>query len=182
MDDAGIDQRWRHVIFSTHCAWLPGDRRGWRSRHYKRHSSGDYKNPPPEREHQGLRDWARGNSGGPVLIPPALRSVIGLALVDHLRGAGRLVLTCAVDDRHAHLLVQLPDDGPMMRRIIGDAKRMASKAVRSRWPGRVWAGGGTFKLVRDREHQRRVYRYVLYDQGPKAWSWSYKVGVVNDPA
>jgi hypothetical protein len=46
--------RWRHCVIGTHNSWLPGDPRGFRAIDHKIHSSGDYKNPPPEGEHSGL--------------------------------------------------------------------------------------------------------------------------------
>lgn len=49
--------KWRHVVISTRSSWLPGSPRGWRSRNHKRHSSGDYKKPPPPDEHEGLREY-----------------------------------------------------------------------------------------------------------------------------
>lgn len=61
-------KRWRFVTVGTLNAWLPGDPRGWRSRHHKRHSSGDYKNPPPPGEHEGLYRYCKQRSGKPVVI------------------------------------------------------------------------------------------------------------------
>ena len=37
---------WRHVVISTHGNWLPGDPRGFRTRHHLEHVEGDYRNPP----------------------------------------------------------------------------------------------------------------------------------------
>jgi hypothetical protein len=38
---------WYHVTGSTYGAWLPGDPRGFRTRHHRQHVEGDYKDPPP---------------------------------------------------------------------------------------------------------------------------------------
>jgi hypothetical protein len=49
--------RWRMITISTKRSWLPGDQRGFRNRQHRIHSSGDYKNPPPRWEHEGLRRY-----------------------------------------------------------------------------------------------------------------------------
>ena len=48
---------WWHTQFSNYCAWLPGDERGFRNRDHRIDSGGDYKNPPPPEEHEGLRRY-----------------------------------------------------------------------------------------------------------------------------
>jgi hypothetical protein len=61
-----IPLRWRHIVCNTKCSWLPGDDRGFRSREHRIHSSGDYKNPPPKNEHEGLRRYQEEKSGETV--------------------------------------------------------------------------------------------------------------------
>jgi hypothetical protein len=39
---------WYHCMFHTYGAWLPGDHRGFRTRHHKKHIEGDYNHPPEE--------------------------------------------------------------------------------------------------------------------------------------
>ena len=46
---------WYHCMGNTHGTWLPGDPRGFRTRHHKEHVEGDYKNPPVENYEQRLR-------------------------------------------------------------------------------------------------------------------------------
>ena len=41
------DFSWYHVVLTTYGAWLPGDPRGFRTRHHREHVPGDYKAPPP---------------------------------------------------------------------------------------------------------------------------------------
>jgi len=90
-------------------------------------------------------------------------------------------IVAAVDGRHAHMLVKLPDHPPTMRAIVGQAKRVASKSIRKQLPGKVWATGGKFKRIRDRQHQVNSFKYILYEQGPGAWAWSLRDGVVYNP-
>src|SRR5947207_10093448 len=92
-----LETAWIHVVVGTYRSWDFGDERGFRSRKHRIHSSGDYKNPPPKREHEGLRKRfkaqrraARGDSA--ALAEEALRRVhpeaAKLGLSGH-RGRGR---------------------------------------------------------------------------------------------
>jgi hypothetical protein len=61
--------RWYHVTINTYGTWLPGDPRGFHSRGHRVHSSGDYREPPPEREHAGLHRWSKERSAASVSLP-----------------------------------------------------------------------------------------------------------------
>src|SRR5687768_14540845 len=127
--------RWRHVIINTRCSWLHGDERGFRSRGHRIHSSGDYKNPPPPREHDGLRTYHRERSGIPITVSRDLRDTVIRAFVEKVREMGLAVVVVSVGGRHTHALMELPDDMPQIRRIIGKCKQRASHAVRDALPG-----------------------------------------------
>ena len=163
---------WRHVIITTHCAWLPGDKRGWRSRRHRIHSSGDYKNPPPADEHDGLLRYSHARSGAPVTIPPGLRAAIGKCIVNYLTGESYRVLVVSVARTHAHILVELPESVSQVRRIIGVCKARASGAVRKHIPGRVWGGGGKYLWIKDRQHLLDALQYIRDKQGQGAWAWT----------
>ena len=165
---------WRHVIVSTHNAWLPGDARGWRSRDHRLHLSGDYRNPPPKREHAGLRRYARSINGPPVAVPCSVRPIIGARLLQSLHEHDVRVLVIAVAGMHAHALAELPEDRSAAGAIVGQAKNFASRNVRRLMPGTIWAAGGFFKPVRDRAHQRNVFRYIRDQQGDGAWVWTFR--------
>ena len=167
-------KKWRHVIINTHSSWLHGDSRGFRSRRHRIHSTGDYKHPPPKGEHEGLYRYQVGKSRPEVRLESDLRPIIGRALLQHLLDSGHAVLVIAVTKVHAHVLIELPDNIVKVKSIIGDAKRRASRAVNAQLPGTVWARGGTYKRVTSRNHQRRAYEYILYEQGPEAWTWSFR--------
>jgi hypothetical protein len=68
---------------------------------------------------------------------------------------------------------ELPDNIRAIRSIVGDAKRKSSRTVKREMPGNVWAAGGTFKPVKDRDHALSTHDYIIYDQGDDAWTWSY---------
>jgi len=169
-------KKWRHVIVNTHSSWLHGDRRGFRSRRHRIHSSGDYKHPPPKGEHGGLYRYQIGKSRPEVHLDSDLRRTIGRALLQHLCECGHKVLVVAVTKVHAHFLAELPDNIVTVKAIVGDAKRRASRAVKAQLPGTIWARCGTYKPVHSPDHQRSAYDYILYDQGPDAWTWSFRDG------
>ena len=169
-------KKWRHVIINTHSSWLHGDARGFRSRRHRIHSSGDYKHPPPKGEHEGLYRYQVGKSAPEIHIDSDLRPTIGRSLLQQLQGSDHEVLAIAVTKVHAHLLVELPDNIVTVKRIVGEAKRHASRSVKAQLPGTIWARGGTFKRVNSHSHQRSAYEYILYDQGADAWTWSFRDG------
>jgi hypothetical protein len=121
--------RWRLVTIGTHNAWRPGDPRGWRSRNHKRHSSGDYRNPPPPNEHEGLRHWVNQRAGEPVIIARPARCTIGEAVVEALAELKFTALAVSVSGMLCHMVVELPDDPKVIKPIIGEVKRASSRAV-----------------------------------------------------
>ena len=162
---------WYHVVLNTHRTWLPGDRRGFRSRDGHIHSSGDYRNPPPENEHAGFRNYHQHRSGEPVRIPRSLQAVICSKLVEKIHSQNYRVLAAAVDDCHAHLLVELPSDRRQIKKVVGLWKQAASHAVRDQMPGRVWAEDCDPVPIEDRPHQIRTYRYILGHASQGAVTW-----------
>ena len=169
-----LGKRWRHVIINTRGSWLHGDPRGFRNRGHRIHSSGDYKNPPPPGEHAGLFKYHKIMSSGEVLIPRDLRAVIGKTFVRELQEQGHQTICAAVTKVHAHALVELPDDVRTIKRIIGEAKRKSSKAVKDVLKGRIWSAGLKYEPVDSRGHSVSTYRYILFKQGADAWTWSFR--------
>jgi len=174
--DIKVGHCWRFVTINTHSSWLPGDERGFRNRDHRIHSSGDYKNPPPKDEHAGLRKFNQDNSTQMVKISKLLRSIIGLAIIARLKKEGYRILAISVSFDHVHILVELPDDIPTIKRIMGRCKRNACEAVKHEMPGTIWSSGGDWKPVDDQERQDNSYNYVLTKQRPRAWTWSFKDG------
>ena len=177
------EMMWRHVIISTRRSWLHGDQRGFRSRGHRIHSSGDYKHPPPAGEHAGLHAYHRGRQKGTaVKIPRRLRGELGLAILRAVSRQGYRILAISVSGKHLHLLVELPRDRAVVKRVVGRWKTTRTPAVRRRLPGSIWGEGGKYKPVRDRGHQRRAWKYIADEQGSGAWSWCYPNPLPVPPA
>lgn len=167
---------WRHVTFSVHRAWIPGDTRGFRSRAHRIQSSGDYQSPPPADEHRGLRRYNESRTGPAHPLPHHLRGAIADALLRKLVALGAEVSALAVSAEHVHILALLPSDVSACKRTVGQAKGFASWSVRGEIPGQLWGDGGGFRLVADEEHLSCTYRYVRDKQGDGAYVWTLADG------
>jgi hypothetical protein len=172
---------WRHVVISTRRSWLHGDGRGFRSRGHRIHSSGDYKNPPPQGEHEALHKYHKERAKGPaIVIERHLRAEVGKALLRAILESGHAVLVIAVKGKHTHILTELPALKRRAQLIVGKWKSARTSALRRELPGPIWGEGGKYKAVKDRRHLARVYKYIRDDQGPGAWVWTYRQGVPQD--
>jgi hypothetical protein len=169
-------KKWRHVIVNTRSSWLPGDVRGFRNRGHRLHSSGDYRHPPPPEEHEGLYKYNAGHARGEIRLPRELRPIIGKTFRSHFLSCEHCVLAVAVTKVHAHALVELPDNIVRIRAIVGNAKRISSRAVKQVLKGSIWSAGGSYTPVESRGHHRSTFDYILYKQGKGAWTWSCKDG------
>jgi len=175
MSDSTDRLWWWHLILSTKRSWLPGDARGFRSREHRIHSSGDYKQRPPDDEHAGLRNTNE-QYAAPVEIPRELRGVVVDAIHRKLDKQAYEVLVIAVGMHHAHLLVRLPDDYTSVKKVAGQLKQASSHAVREHLPGRLWADGGKPIRIRSRRHQLEVFEYIREHAKEGATVWCFKDG------
>lgn len=165
---------WYHIIFNTRGSWLTGDPRGFRSRNHRRHSDGDYQNPPPPGQHSGLHKVVREHSRPALSIPCELFHRIGEAVLEKCEQKGRRVLVIAVDPHHVHLLVELPGDRTAVKRVVGSWKQKASHAVRDAMPGSIWSKSCDPVRIKDRAHHENVYRYIRDHRKQGAWVWTYR--------
>lgn len=169
-----MSKKWRHIGINALRSWLPGDARGFRNRGHRLHSSGDYQNPPPPHEHEGLRRYVQSRARNPVQFSVQLRTIIGVTLIKTLQAMQHRVLAVSVGKDHAHILTELPNDISAIKSIIGQCKRRSSRAVKKWLPGSIWSAGGSYKRIKDRAHQLAVFDYILTKQGPGAWTWSFR--------
>ena len=164
--------KWFHVTLTTYGAWLPGDPRGFRTRHHREHVEGDYQSPPKEDYR-----WRRRHSQALQKLPtvtfaPAHRRVVRDALLKQLHAFQLDVTIVAVAGRHAHLLCKLPDRRAAY--IVGRAKSFATRSLRPHgYADRVWANGEGMKPVTDCAHWSKVVAYVKRhsDRNAAVWIW-----------
>ncbi len=163
---------WYHLVTTTYGAWLYGDPRGFRTRHHREHVEGDYKNPPAPGTYDELAQRSRDSLRRPaVVLPVALRPVVGTAIRERLQGLGALVVCLSVSGQHLHVLVKMPFG--QSRRWMGLAKRHVWFVLRDRgWIGKLWGKRGKTVVIKDRAHQLNVYRYILRHAAQGAWVWT----------
>ena len=164
--------KWRHIVVGTLCSWLHGDPRGFRD--HRTHSSGDYRDPPPPGEHDGLHRYFEQHSGQPVDLDTDARVIVCRGFVRKWISMGYRVIACSVGRRHPHAVVQGPDDYGECAKLVGRAKQAASHAVRHLLPGTIWAANGGFKPVRRTGHLRNSYKYVRTRQEAGTIVWSHR--------
>jgi REP element-mobilizing transposase RayT len=175
-----IEQRLFHIVINTHSTWLHGDRRGFRSREHRIHSSGDYRNPPPRGEHASLHAYQLEHSAPPTFLPSDAFALIGNAIVENLTSRGHVVQAASVNPTHSHQLVSLPNDFDQIKVIIGWSKRFATRAARQQFEvlrdTEIWAEGETIKPINDESHRSNARDYILTKQGADAWTWTHENG------
>jgi REP element-mobilizing transposase RayT len=158
-----------HVICHYHRQWIPADERGFRSRGHRIHSSGDYRDPPPPDEHEGLRYHVKGTmKGKAVTLRKDQRGVVGAAFVHKLLRLGCEVIILACGPTHLHALIS-PTDEPIDRQI-GKAKQFASLKCPNR-RGQLWGENCEARAVEGREHARELFSYIRDHVDEGAWVW-----------
>jgi REP element-mobilizing transposase RayT len=167
---------WRHVIINTHSSWLHGSPKGFRSRRHRIHSSGDYRNPPPPGEHEGLLRYQLEHSSPRVEIPPELQGALGVVLVEFFQSEEFQILSASVSHLHSHFVVELPYELPLVKAIVGKAKEHSSRYANKFLDGFRWAAGGTYKVVKNKGHLKAAVEYVATRQEQSAWSWCFQCG------
>ena len=161
-----------HAIGTLHGQWLPGDQRGWRSRKHKRHSSGDYKNPPPPKEHEGLRRHEHSAmTAAPARLRPDQYPLVGRAFLWKLHSLDCTARILSCGPTHLHVLFDGPAGDVMP--VLGKAKQLSSLKLGDH-RGQLWGEGAKIIRVRDIAHARNAFAYIR-DHALKegAWIWRY---------
>jgi len=168
---------WYHVTGGTYGTWLRGDRRGWRDRKHRTHVDGDYKNPPPPGTYDALLEHVRHSmSRPPVRLSPERRRIAGQAMVQRLADLHVEVLAFSLDAVHFHALCRFPN--APARELLGKAKKHAyHRLCAAGHEGKLWAKRPRVQPIDGRDHQVRVYHYILEHRDVGAWVWSFKEGV-----
>jgi hypothetical protein len=170
------DGAWFHAILTTYGSWLPGDPRGYRTRHHRGDVEGDYKNPPPKGQYDALHKSSRDSlKGEPVVLRPELRKLVCESIRDKLVELRATIACIAVAAQHGHVLVKMPPE--MTRLWMGHAKRHAWHQLREAgWNGKLWAKRPKFIPIKDRAHQLNVYAYILRHEAEGAYVWKHNDG------
>jgi hypothetical protein len=176
------NRTWHHVVLTTYGAWLPGDPRGFRTRHHRQHVEGDYKSPPPAGAYAG--QFARSRAllkHDPVSLSAPWRQRLGRALWQELTRSNAWLLVVAVSKQQVHLLVKLPGQSP--RPLVGRAKRGATIRLRADgWRGALWGVRSKSVQIRDRAHQENAFRYIARHAQEGAWVRSWRKEGIDDPS
>jgi hypothetical protein len=171
---------WYHCMGHTYGTWLPGDPRGFRTRHHRQHIEGDYKNPPPRGKYDALHDHAKKlMKRDPVFLTMEQRLLIVRLMVESLQRRKFDVAVACVTDIHFHILTRLRDHNP--RHWVGIAKKESShyaKQVELAPVGGLWAVRAKSLPVNDRGHQLNAAKYI-YDHRSQGGSVWYKGRVLT---
>jgi len=165
---------WYHINGNTYGTWLPGDPRGWRTRHHRIHVEGDYKNPPPRGTSDGLHAYSKKlMKAKPVYLSPEARAIACCAMVEAFTYHAIELVAVAVDDHHYHILARFRDHFP--RKWVGIAKKESARAISTANlgpSGGIWAVRCKVTPINDRDHQVTVARYIAKHAQRGAALWA----------
>ena len=100
-------RNWYHLMASTFGQWLPGDDRGFRTRHHREHVEGDYKSPPPERKYEARHAHVKKSMKRPtVWLPEAAREKACREIAGALKQYGIEFIDLCVTATHLHLMAR----------------------------------------------------------------------------
>ncbi|MBA3313305.1 MAG: hypothetical protein H0T47_08460 [Planctomycetaceae bacterium] len=167
---------WHHVVLTTYGAWLDGDPRGFRTKNHRKHIEGDHKHPPRPGSYKGrLRGSQELLSQEPVAFDAAWRSIVGNALRTACFDLDIELLAIAVSRQHVHLQMRTPFG--RARHVAGILKNHAGYSMKQRgWTGKLWAKRSKAVPIRTRDHQVKVFRYIMRHAYEDAWVWHWKRG------
>lgn len=174
------NRAWFHVMWHTYGTWIPGDERGFRDRDHRIHSSGDYKNPPPKGDHEGLHRYAKRVSKDEVVLQsPEQRREVCEALLATIRETEFRLLVLTICRVHVHVVIELPDDAKSRHVALTKIKMNASKRVTNKPASRLWARLWKLVYIADETHREDELRYVRDRQGRYVCTWTHHDGFVR---
>jgi hypothetical protein len=161
-----------HCMGHTYGTWLPGNTKGFRTRHHRQHVEGDYKHPPKE-NYAALLQHARSiMKRPPVELNIQQRKLALEAFVNSLLKRKIEVKVCAIDAVHFHILAPFPEHNP--RHWIGIAKKESSHFLKINncgIDGGVWAVRCECIPIEDAEHEENCEGYIADHAGRGAAVW-----------
>lgn len=170
---------WYHCTGCTYGTWLPGDPRGYRTRHHRHHVNGDYKHPPPAGTDQQLFNRSqRLMKRAKVILTPEQRHIACQAFAQALIFHRVELIELCIGAKHWHGLMRFPfnqDHSPSARRLIGLAKKHSARVLSDSGltlQGGLWAARCRTRPVTDRAHQLNIVRYIRRHSTSGAAIWS----------
>lgn len=161
---------WYHCTGNTYGTWLPGDPRGWKTRHHRTHVDTPAPDSPPSPLVNQSRDLL---TCPPVkLSEPARRVALDIILAA-LWFHRIETIVAAVGEHHFHILARFRDGKP--KKWIGIAKKESALAISEQGlapPGGVWAIGSHAEPIADREHQLTAAQYIADHEKEGAIVWA----------
>lgn len=133
---------WYHIMGHTYGTWLPGDPKGFRTRHHREHVEGDYKNPPPKGKYDKI--WQRSKDlmkRDPVHLSPEQRQRAVDEFVRSFHKWNIPLHIISIDRIHLHALAQVIDRKP--RHYTGLAKKECSAYMKQ---DNLAPGGGLWAV------------------------------------
>ncbi len=153
---------WYHCMCHTYGTWLPGDPKGFRTRHHREHVEGDYKKPPPKGTYDALHERAkRLMKREPVLLIPRQQDRALEEIVISLLRRDIKLRVVSLDRIHLHIVARFADHNP--RHWVGLAKKESSAycfRVNLAPVGGLWGTRCQCKPIRDAAHLENATRYV----------------------
>lgn len=166
-------RHWYHITLGTYGHWLPGDDRGWRERHHRRHVHGSLRTPPqPSKWAQGLHRYAGSRlKRPPFTFSPADFPTVGQHFMTSLRIQQVPVAAISVGDEHCHLLLRCDDDEP--RTCAGHLKDHIYHRMFSGKPT-PWQKRSHEEPIADLAHGQWAFDYILDHIHEGAWVWGFR--------
>ena len=165
--------QWFHVVLTAYGNWLPGDPRGFRTKHHREHIEGDYRNPPREDHSKRLDRSRRLQRFDSVTLSPSDRTLVCESLCGEATRRLDRLAAVAVAKTHAHLLIRLDAGRP--KYAVGRYKTRTTYTVKEHGTPhvRLWARGCKLKPIADATHWGHVFGYVLRHEREAAavWRW-----------
>src|SRR5689334_1278780 len=161
---------------NTYGTWLPGNPKGFRTRHHREHVDGDYKAPPPEgRYDERLQKSKDLMKRPPVYLTPRQRTRAVEEFVRSLQKRHIELIAVSIDRVHFHVLARFPDHNP--RHWIGIAKKESSHYLKQEGlapVGGLWATRFEVVPIENRGHQLWTVPYILKHAKKGAATWYFK--------
>jgi hypothetical protein len=177
---------WYHIMCHTYGTWLPGDPKGFRTRHHREHVEGDYKTRPPMGKYK--RRWKRSKDlmkREPVYLEMDQRCRAVREFVRSFAKWGIELRIISVDRIHLHALVRVVDHEA--RHYMGLAKKECSAYMKQDGlapAGGLWAVRCECVPIGDERHFENVVGYIQDHEEGGGVVWETRLDTMDgfDPA